>query len=177
MMPDKTFRTELHRTFLIESLPEPLTRAGTHLQIFDNYIHETRLRLRSIRVPETKEWTLFMQKRVSMGEYGGEWRIEEIELSESEYEHFKPFEGSEIRKNRYSEEFGGRRFEFDVYLGALWGLNRARVSFADRSEAEAFAAPAFAVMEVTDVAFFDDANLVNCRFEDVQAEMAGVGNA
>jgi CYTH domain-containing protein len=156
---------------LVEGLPEPLERKSSHLQLFDNYIHETRLRLRSVRVPETKEWTLLLQKRYPAGEYGAEWRIEQIELTTSEYEHFKPFEGNEIRKNRYFEEFDGRRFEFDVYLGPLWGLNRTRVEFVSREEMESFTPPAFTIVEITDVPFFDDANLVNCKFEDVQAEV------
>ena len=171
MLTDKTFRIELHRSFLVEGLPEPLERKSSHLQLFDNYIHKTLLRLRSVRVPETKEWTLLLQKRYPAGEYGAEWRIEQIELTEAEYEHFKPFEGNEIRKNRYFEEFGGRRFEFDVYLGPLWGLNRARVEFASREEMDGFTPPVFTIVEVTDVPFFDDANLVNCKFEDVQAEV------
>ena len=175
MIPDKTFRTELHRSFLIEGLPEPLERTSSHLQIFDNYIHETPLRLRSIRVPETKEWTLMLQKRYPAGEYGAEWHIEEIQLTEGEYEHFTSLEGNEIRTNRYCADFDGRRFEFDVYLGTLWGLNRAKVGFTEREELESFTQPAFSILEVTYEPFFDDANLVNCKFEDVQAEVAKSG--
>ena len=73
MITDKTFRTELVRTFLVDGLPEPLERNSPHLQIFDNYIHQTQLRLRSIRVPETKEWALLLQKRYPSGEYRAEW--------------------------------------------------------------------------------------------------------
>ena len=171
MISDKTFRTELQRTFLIKGLPEPLERKSSHLQIFDNYIHETPLRLRSIRVPETKEWTLMLQKRYPAAEFGAEWNIEEIHLTESEYEHFKPFEGNEIRKNRYYAEFDGRGFEFDVYLGALWGLNRARVGFADRDEMVSLVVPEFVVAEITDESFFDDSNLVNQNLESVRQEV------
>lgn len=171
MNQDKTFRTEHYRTFLIGRLPEPLERKGPHLQIFDNYIHETRLRLRSIRIPETKEWTRLLQKRYSARALGSEWRIEEIELSEAEYEHFKPFEGNEIRKNRYSAEFDGRQFEFDVYLGPLWGLALAKVNFKGTEVLESYAPPPFLIAEVTDVPFFDGTNLVNRSFEDVQVEI------
>ena len=59
---NKTSRTELRRVFLLENLPKPLTRASRHLQIFDNYIENTRLRLRSVRVPETKDWTWILQQ-------------------------------------------------------------------------------------------------------------------
>lgn len=170
MNPDKTYRTEFHRSFLIEALPEPLTRASSHLQLFDNYIHETRLRLRAVRVPETKEWTNLLQQRFAFGEPGA-MKVAELNLSEAEYEHFKPFEGNEIRKNRYFHEFDGRMFEFDVYLGTLWGINRARVEFASVDEMSEFTAPPWATVEITDRPFFDDANLVNVKFEDVQAEL------
>ena len=169
MNADKTYRTEFHRTFLIEALPEPLTPQSSHLQIFDNYVHETRLRLRLIRVPETKEWTHILQQRFPVDpEHRGEWKYAEIFLNDAEYEHFKPFEGNEIRKNRYFHEYDGRMFAFDIYLGPLWGLNRARVEFASAEELAAFEPPPWAVIEVTNNVFFDDANLVNVHFNDVQ---------
>ena len=173
MKLDKTIRTELVRTFLIEGLPEPLTPQSPHLQIFDNYIHETRLRLRSIRVPETKAWTHIMQQRFPETEVSRlEWKVAEIYLSELEYEHFKVFEGNEIRKNRYIHAFDGRDVIFDVYLGALWGLTRARVDFDDIDELRSFRLPSWAVVEVTGNEFFDDANLVKVGFADVQASVA-----
>ena len=170
MKLDKTGRTELRRTFLVEALPESVDRRSEHLQIFDNYIHETRLRLRSIRVPATKECRRLLQKRYAAGEHGTELVTEEIQFNEAEYKHFKMFEGNEIRKNRYIAEFGGREFEFDVYLGPLTGTVLARVKFADRAEMDKFAAPSFAVIEVSDVPFFDGPHLVDRNFEDVQEE-------
>jgi len=174
MIPDKTYRTEFHRTFLIDALPEPLTPKASHLQLFDNYIHETRLRLRSVRVPETKEWTHILQQRFPVDpEHRAEWKYSDIYLNEAEYEHFKPFEGNEIRKNRYFHEFDGRMFTFDIYLGQqLWGLNRARVEFASLDDLAAFEPPPWVSIEVTSNAFFDDAKLVNCNFADVQNELS-----
>ncbi|HEX6278768.1 MAG TPA: hypothetical protein VFZ49_02015 [Pyrinomonadaceae bacterium] len=174
MIPDKTYRTEFRRTFLIDALPEPLTPQAAHLQIFDNYIHETRLRLRSIRVPETKEWTHILQQRFPVDPaHRGEWKYADIYLNDAEYEHFKPFEGNEIRKNRYFHEFEGRMFAFDIYLGQqLWGLNRARVEFDSADELAAFEPPSWAVVEITNDPFFDDMSLVNVAFADVQNRLA-----
>ena len=59
-------------------------------------------------------------------------------------------------------------FSFDIYLGTLWGLNRARVEFDSREELAAFEPPPWALIEVTNKAFFDDANIVEKKFEDVQ---------
>ena len=42
---NKTALTQFRRLFLIERLPEPLEPKSAHLQIFDNYIEGTRLRL------------------------------------------------------------------------------------------------------------------------------------
>ena len=63
---NKTSATEYYRLFLIERLPEPLTPASAHLQIFDNYIAGTRLRLRLIRDPATKNWVRILQQHVEV---------------------------------------------------------------------------------------------------------------
>ena len=169
---DKTYRTELHRTFLIEALPQPLTRASSHIQIFDNYIANTRLRLRSIRDPETKVWNRSFQQRFASSETDlSEQKIAEIHLNETEYSHFETFEGTEIRKNRYFHEFDGAMFAFDVYLGPLWGLNRARVEFDSKEQMAAFLPPPFTIFEITHVPFFQDEILVQKQFKDVQDEV------
>lgn len=167
---DKTGRTEIQRLFLIEGLPEPLTRASAHLQFFDNYVTGTRLRLRSIRNPETREWTHILQRRRLVDE-GDLSRIvlAEIYLDEAEYEQFRVFEGNEIRKNRYYHEFDGRMATFDVFLGPLWGLNIAKVEFDSIDDAVVYEPPIFALFEVTGEAFFDGSSLYNKKFEDVQA--------
>lgn len=177
MIPDKTYRTEFRRTFLIHALPEPLTPRSEHLQIFDNYITETRLRLRTVRVPETKEWTFTLQQRFPVDPADkGAWNIAEIHLNEAEYEHFKPFEGNEVRKNRYFSELDGRMFTFDIYLGPLWGLNRARVDFESPQALSAFQPPPWAVLEITDDGFFEDSNLVDLKFADIQNRLSAAAS-
>src|SRR5436189_5713232 len=99
---NKPAMTELHRLFLIERLPEPLTPASSHLQLFDNYIENTRMRLRSIRDPYLKTWMRILQQRVAIAD--GEFAVSksaEIHLNDAEYAAFERFEGREIRKNRY----------------------------------------------------------------------------
>ena len=170
---DKTNRTEMHRAFLIEGLPEPLTRASAHIQIFDNYIEGTRLRIRSVRDPETAGWTRIMQQRFPAGEGDlSTLKFAEIYLNEAEHAHFEIFEGTEIRKNRYFHEYDGRTFAFDVYLGKLWGLNIARVDFETRDELDQFESPPFAVVEITNDPFFLGEILVTKSFEDVRSEVS-----
>lgn len=173
---NKTAQTELHRLFLIERLPEPLTAASSHLQIFDNYVENTRLRLRQIRDPYSKAWTRILQQRFPAheGEYAVT-KLAEIHLNDEEYGVFTQFEGREIRKNRYFHEFDRVSFAFDVYLGPLWGLNTARVDFDTREHMIAFLPPPFVVFEVTENVFFNGENLVGKTFADVQAEVARIG--
>ena len=178
---NKTHRTELRRVFLIEDLPAPLTRADRHLQIFDNYIENTRLRLRSVRVPETKEWTWILQQREPLAENLSEWKISEIFLNEAEHHALEIFEGrevranervetNEIRKNRYFYESDGKQIEIDVFLGELWGLNLAKICFEGLEELREFKTPPFAILEVTKNEFFGGENLIGRTFADVRAE-------
>jgi len=167
-MSDKTYRTEFVRTYLIDALPSPMTAASSHLQIFDNYIANTRMRLRSVRVPETKEWTRVLQQRFPARYDNSHWKIAEMNLNESEYAQLQAFEGTEIRKNRYFHEFDSRMMAFDVYLGPLWGVNRVRVDFETEAEQNDFLPPPFAVFEISNESFFDDANLVHRTFEEVK---------
>jgi len=174
---DKTNRTEMHRAFLIEGLPEPLTRASAHLQIFDNYIQDTRLRVRSVRDPETAGWTRILQQRFPVNEDDlSELKFAEIYLNAAEHAHFEIFEGTEIRKNRYFHEFDGRTFAFDVYMGKLWGLNIARIEFETADELDRFEPPPFAVVEITNDPFFLGEILVTKSFEDVRLEVSKLGN-
>lgn len=166
---DKTYRTEHFRTFLIEAMPEPLTRSSSHLQFFDNYIANTRMRLRSIRDPETKEWTRLLQQRLVLP--NSAHKIAEIHLDEAEHAQFELFEGTEIRKNRYFHEFDACMFSFDVYMGKLWGVNRARVDFVNEDELRAFRPPPWAIYEITAEAFFDDGNLVTQTLDDIRLEI------
>ena len=174
---NKTAQTELHRLFLIERLPEPLTPASSHLQLFDNYIENTRLRLRSIRDPYSKMWTRILQQRFSItdGEFAVA-KLAEIHLNDEEYAAFERFEGREIRKNRYFHEFDRVSFAFDVYLGDLWGLNAAKVDFEMREQMESFVPPPFAVFEVTNDPFFEGGNLVDKKFSDVHSEVTLIGS-
>lgn len=175
---NKTAKTELHRLFLLDGLPEPLTPASSHLQIFDNYIENTRIRLRSIRDPYTKTWTRIMQQRFSANQSEpGATKIAEIYLNDAEYAAFEHFEGREIRKNRYFHEFDRTPVAFDVFLGDLWGLNIAKVDFESHDEMLAFEPPPFAIFEITDDPFFAGQNLVGKKFEEIRSEVAKVGSA
>ncbi|CAN5253578.1 hypothetical protein BH10ACI1_BH10ACI1_10120 [soil metagenome] len=185
---NKTYQTELRRLFLIRDLPEPLVRASSHLQIFDNYIENTRLRLRSMRSPDTKVWSYHLQQRFPVGDDFSHWKIAEIYLNEAEHAIFEPFEGreinkneraetNEIRKNRYFYDLDGRQIEIDLFLGELWGLNLVRVVFENEKEFENFELPPFVIAEVTSNPFFSGESLVGKKFSDIQVEFARMNEA
>ena len=175
---DKTAKTELHRLFLLEDLPEPLARSSSHIQVFDNYIENTRIRLRSLRDPQTKKWTRILQQRFAANENDlAATKLAELYLNDAEYAVFERFGGREIRKNRYFHEFDRTLFAFDVYLGELWGLNTARADFESVDAMRSFEPPPFAIFEVTSDPFFFGENLVGKKFADVQSEVAKIGAA
>lgn len=179
---NKTYRIELRRVFLLQSLPEPLTRASEHLQYFDNFIENTRLILRSIRAPHTKQWSWILEQRepLKADDLAG-WRIAEIHLNEAEHQAFEQFEGREVKKNervetnelrfnRYFYEENQIKYEIDVFLNPLWGLTLATVYFDSEEEAQKFERPDFALAEVTQNEFFLEKSLIGKTLADVQAE-------
>jgi CYTH domain-containing protein len=175
---NKTAQTELHRLFLIERLPEPLTPASSHLQLFDGYIDNTRMRVRQIRDPYLKTWTRMLQQRFPAreNEYAVT-KLAEIYLNDNEYGVLEPLISPEIRKNRYFHEFDRVSMIFDVFLGPLWGLSTARVDFERRDQMDDFIPPPFAIFEVTEDPFFTGENLVGKSFADVQSEVSRIGRS
>lgn len=166
-------RIEWRRKFLVEGLPEPLTRASSHLQYHDNYIHDTRLRLRTDRNPDTKEWLYVLQRIEDDTKDGAPFRrIAELYMAEREYAQFQIFEGNEIRKNRYFHKIGGVEYAYDVYIGELWGLNTVQAFFDSAEAMKAYLPRQEFLLEVTGVEFFTGASLFDKNIADVQEKIA-----
>ncbi|MBX3244268.1 MAG: hypothetical protein KF685_07405 [Acidobacteria bacterium] len=166
-------RIEWRRKFLVEGLPEPLTRASSHLQYHDNYIHDTRLRLRTDRDPDTKELLYVLQRIEDDAEDGVPFRrISELYMTEGEYARFQIFEGDEIRKNRYFHEIEGVEYSYDVYIGALWGLNTVQVFFDSAEAMKTYTPRPEFLLEVTGVEFFNGSSLFNKNISDLQEKIA-----
>ena len=173
---DKTAKTEIRRLFLIEGLPEPLTRSSNHVQLFDNYIENTRIRLRKVRIPESKEWIHILQQRFAVDEADQMiWKVSEMYLNDAEYQVFERFEGREIRKNRYFHEFDGKLIGFDLFIGPLWGLCTARVEFDTVADMQLYEPPSFAVFEISNDPFFNGENLLGKGYDDVSREVRRLG--
>lgn len=174
----KYARVERERRYLLQDLPEGLTRASPHLQITDNYITGTRLRLRKVRNPQTNKWTVKLtQKFVPEPENFARAIITNIYLNALEAETFAVFEANEVRKNRYPFEFEGRTFSADMFLGDLFGLVLAEVSFETDGELDNFPKPAFAIADVTNIELFTGGRLCQLTFEEIREEIMRNGMA
>jgi CYTH domain-containing protein len=174
----KYARVERERRYLLQDLPEGLTRADPHLQITDNYISGTRLRIRKVRNPRSNKWTVkFTQKFAPNPDDFSRTIITNVYLNALEAETLAMFDANEIRKNRYSFEFAGRRFSVDMFLGDLFGLVLAEVSFETDDELESFAKPPFAIAEVTSNKLFTGGELCQLTFSDIREEIVKSGMA
>lgn len=168
---------ERERRYLLRDLPEGMTRADPHLQITDNYMTGSRLRLRKVREPRSNKWTVKLTQKFAT-DPGDLSRtvITNIYLNALEAEVLgSVFNSNEIRKNRYSFEFEGRKFSADMFLGDLFGLVLAEVSFDTDEELEQFSKPPFALAEVTNQEFFSGGRLCELTFSDVRTEIARLG--
>ena len=165
----KYARIERERRYLLEDLPEGLTRASPHFQITDNYITGTRLRLRKVREPQTNKWTVkFTQKFAPDPADLSRTIITNTYLSAAEAEALAVFEANEIRKNRYPYEFAGRKFTIDMFLGDLFGLVLAETGFESDEELDEFPLPPFAIEDVTDNELFTGGVLSVSSFAEVR---------
>jgi CYTH domain-containing protein len=172
----KYARLERERRYLLKDLPEGLTRADHHLQITDNYITGSRLRLRKVRDPRTNKWVVkFTQKFSPNPQDLSRTVITNTYLNALEAELLSVFEANEIRKNRYYYDFEGRRFAIDMFLGDLFGLVLAEVSFETDEELDSFSTPPFAFADVTSNELFTGGRLAQLTFAEVRDEILRQG--
>ena len=177
IVPESKYaRVERERKFLLADLPEGLTRADPHLQITDNYITGTRLRLRKVRDPRTNKWVVkFTQKFAPDPEDLSRTIITNTYLNALEAETLSVFEANEIRKNRYRFEFAGREFGVDMFLGDLFGLVLAEVSFETGEEMDSYEKPPFVIADVTDDPIFTGGSLCDLTFAEVRQHILEKG--
>ena len=178
VVPESKYaRVERERRYLLRDLPEGLTRADSHLQITDNYMTGSRLRLRKVREPRTNKWTAKLTQKFAPDPNDlSRTIITNTYLNALEAETFATlFNSNEIRKNRYHFEFEGRKFSADMFLGDLFGLVLAEVSFETDEELDNFQAPPFALADVTNEPLFSGGRLAELTFSDVRAEIAKRG--
>src|ERR1043166_9665805 len=174
VVPESKYaRIERERRYLLADLPEGLTRADDHLQITDNYITGTRLRIRKVRDPRTNKWVVkFTQKFAPNPNDLSRTIITNLYLNATEAETLSVFAANEIRKNRYYYDFEGRRFSIDMFIGDLFGLFLAEVELETDADLDNFPLPPFALAEVTNNELFTGGRLCELTFAEVRNEIA-----
>jgi CYTH domain-containing protein len=177
IVPDSKYaRIERERRYLLEDLPEGLTRAEHHLQITDNYITGTRLRIRKVRDPQTNKWVVkFTQKFAPNPHDLSRTIITNTYLNATEAETLSIFAANEIRKNRYYYDHEGTRFTIDMFIGDLFGLVLAEASFETDQELDNFQLPPFALAEVTNLETFSGGRLSELKYAEVREEILKSG--
>jgi len=177
IVPESKYaRIERERRYLLQDLPEGLTRTDHHLQITDSYLTGTRLRIRKVRDPKTNKWVVkFTQKFAPDPKDLSRTIITNTYLNAVEAEMLAIFEANEIRKNRYYFEVEGRQFSVDMFLGDLFGLVLAEVSFEDDEELDSFSIPPFAFADVTNDEMFTGGRLCQLTFEKIKDELVKSG--
>ena len=178
VVPESKYaRVERERRYLLRDLPEGITRADPHLQITDNYMTGSRLRLRKVREPRSNKWTAKLTQKFAPDPNDlSRTIITNTYLNALEAETLSTlFNSNEIRKNRYHFEFEGRKFAADMFLGDLFGLVLAEVSFETDEELDNFQMPLFAVADITNEPLFTGGKLCELTFSDVRAEVARLG--
>src|SRR5215216_2751713 len=100
-IPDSKYALiEREKRFLLRELPAEVKRADPHLQITDNYITGTRLRIRKVRDPRTNKWTVkFTQKYAPDPNDLSRTIMTNTYLNALEAEVLSVFDTNEIRKN------------------------------------------------------------------------------
>ena len=172
VVPESKYaRIERERRYLLRDLPDGLSRVDPHLQITDNYITGTRLRLRKVREPRTNKWTVkFTQKFAVTDNDFSRTVITNTYLNAIEAETLSLFNSNEIRKNRYRFEFAGRQFAVDMFLGDLFGLVLAEVSFETDDELDHYPRPPFAIADVTNNELFTGGRLADNFFRAARGD-------
>lgn len=177
IVPESRYaRVERERRYLLQDLPEGLSRADPHVQITDNYITGTRLRIRKVRDPRTNKWVVKLTQKFAPNpsDYS-RTIITNTYLNALEAESLSMFDANEIRKNRYEFQYEGREFAIDMFLGDLFGLVLAEVSFETDDELDNFPMPAFALADVTNHELFTGGRLSQLSFEDIRREIVKDG--
>jgi len=177
IVPESRYaRIERERRYLLRDLPAGMTRADPHLQITDNYLTGTRLRIRKVRDPRSNKWTVkFTQKFAPDPNDLSRTIITNTYLNPLEAEVLSVFNANEIRKNRYPFEFEGRKFSVDMFLGDLFGLVLAEISFETDEDLDNFSKPQFALVDVTNDQLFTGGRLSELTFAEVRAEVSERG--
>jgi CYTH domain-containing protein len=160
----KYARVERERRFLLDKFPQNAAVARNQ-RITDRYIERTHLRLREQCQDGGQKVFKLTQKIPARAAGAQQGFITTMYLSKQEFELLAVLPAGILRKTRYSMP----PFGIDVFEGTLHGLLVAEVEFDSHGDADAFAAPPFAIAEVTDDDRFTGGRLVTASRAEIES--------
>lgn len=165
-------RTEYERRFLVSPRAPWRNSVEPYSKTFeDNYLRNTRLRLRLLTDSDTGRRLIKLTKKVeSASPYLT--TISRILLSPGEHELLGGLEGDRLRKVRYYHHHVGRVFSIDVFEGELEGLVLCETEAEDLADLMMITPPAYAVREVTEDPFFTGGNLCRTTRAELMTKLA-----
>lgn len=153
--PLKYARIEVERRFLLDNLPSGLNTESIHHRIKDNYIPDTRLRLRRVESPSGEVIALKLgQKYRAPHQQAYQSVMTNIYLNADEYRILAQLGGRFVTKRRYPYIYSGELFSIDIFEGNLKGLILMEIEKPTDQEILSLQVPEFALREVTDDPFF-----------------------
>ncbi len=166
----KYARIEEERRFLIQQLPEDFPENAPYVRIIDQYIPDTRLRLRRMVSQDGETVALKLAQKYQSPELEShQAMITNIYLNEAEYKLLNELGGLQLTKRRYPYHYRKQAYSIDIFEGRLSGLITAEIEGNSEIEITRLPVPDFVQREITDEAFFSGANLVNLDQAEFQA--------
>ena len=169
---------EIERKYLIRELPytEEELQAFPHYTITQGYLCTEPV----LRIRQKGTDYIFTYKS------GGLMSREEIEapLTKESFQHLLPkCDGSILQKERYliaeekvSSLGNPLTIELDLFVGNLSGLMLAEVEFASEEEANAYTAPDWFYLDVTNTNIFHNSNISHSKAEDILSQARSLLN-
>ncbi|MDP3989155.1 MAG: hypothetical protein Q8P93_02880 [bacterium] len=163
---------EFELTFLPKSLPDLLKSSCK--EMLDIYIPSSSdhpyLRIR--RNGETYEMT--KKQPVQTGDASHQLETT-ISLNREEFDELAEVQGKRVSKRRYLYNEGDVAYEIDVFQEALKGLVLVDVEFSSLEEKNAYVAPEWLLLEVTQEQFLAGGMLCGKTYADIEGRLVGLG--
>lgn len=168
-----TAALEIEVAYLPYHVPTELL-TGTPTRIVDKYLSpaedlltKLRLRKKGAKYELTKKVNIDPQDLSLQDEHT-------IPLTEQEFAKLRTLDGREVSKDRYEVPLGEHILEVDVFTGDLEGLVIIEVEFKNRADRDAFNAPDYFGVDVTQEDFIAGVYLAGKRYADIESAIARV---
>jgi CYTH domain-containing protein len=157
MNAPKYSRPEIERRWLVVKEDLPNLSELEKWEVTDHYLVNTRLRLRKMVSPESRNATQYKLCK----KYGKSSTISEpitnIYLTEDEYNKFSEIEAHVIQKAKYTYEFQGHSFSINTFLNSE--IITIEAEFESEDQANECPLPLFAGEDVSSSVEYESASI------------------